>query len=112
VVALQEVSSTPVSISATLKNFTNLFLTHMKMSNLIPFSDAKQRDTDSGPLVKMTDFSSLMLPSFESDEDLEANSPSRQVEKLTPSTPILMPESTRATTIGSKTLSAAFVANC
>ncbi len=71
------------------------------MSNLIPNPDTKQSNTESGPPVNMTDFSSLMLPQFESEE---AGSPSHQVEKLTPSTPIMISESTRATITETNTL--------
>lgn len=98
-----------LSISTTIRKYTDIFLAHTKMSNPATNEDTKQNDAGGGALIKMAGFESLTLPLFTSEDEVEANNSSSQMEKLTPSTPILMLESKAVNTIASN-IPAAFVA--
>jgi hypothetical protein len=70
--------------------------------------DTKQDDAGVVPPIRMIDLNSLTLPLFMSDDGLGVNSSSCQMEKFTPSAPILTSESKTANLVASN-LSAASV---
>lgn len=79
------------------------------MNTSIPTPEENREGSDVGgvPLITMVDLNSLTLPLFESDDGLKAN-PLYQMDKLTPSAPILISQSSASIPIPAK-ISAALV---
>ncbi len=80
----------------------------MNTSTPTPEENREESDVGGVALVTMVDLNSLTLPLFKSDDGLKANNPLYQMDKLTPSAPILMSQSSASIPIPAK-VSAALV---
>jgi hypothetical protein len=80
------------------------------MNTSTPTPDDNREGSDVGgvPHITMVDLNSLTLPSFRSDDGLKANNPLYDMDKLTPSAPILMSQSSTSIPIPAR-VSAALV---
>jgi hypothetical protein len=65
----------------------------MNTSTPTPEENREGSDIGGVPLITMVDLNSLTLPLFKSDDGPKANNPLYQMDKLTPSAPILMSQS-------------------
>jgi hypothetical protein len=80
----------------------------MNTSTPTPVGNREGSDVGGVSLITMVDLNSLTLPLFRSDDGLKANNPLYDMDKLTPSAPILMSQSSTSIPIPAR-VSAALV---
>ena len=78
----------------------------MNTSTPTPDDNRGGRDVGGVPLITMVDLNSLTLPLFNSDDGLKASNLLFEMDKLTPSAPILMSQSSTSIPVPAKVLAA------